>query len=162
RPLRWIAAVAAGARGPKGSSHRRAAAEESLRTIQPTANCDLLWGLFLLRLGKAWPDPGGDEGRRQRQKGTTVSIIDDEPRWLITPEEAKARALAQAKPPVVAKTKQRSRISGKLRLFNRFWTHPQTPGLSHAAQATWTYLWGRADKRRTCYPPIGRIAARLG
>lgn len=60
------------------------------------------------------------------------------------------------------KGKRAGTPSGRFRLINRFWKHPDTPGLSHAAQALWCYLWALADRKRECYPSNARIARRLG
>ena len=52
--------------------------------------------------------------------------------------------------------------ASRLKLTNRFWSHSMTPGLSHAAQAVWCYLWSLADGRGRCYPSQLRIAERVG
>lgn len=68
-----------------------------------------------------------------------------------------------SRPAVKSKGKRpKGKPSSRFRLMVRFWQHPATAELSHAAKAAWCYLWTLADGARTCYPSKRRISRRLG
>lgn len=69
-------------------------------------------------------------------------------------------------PPGPERRKQKARKPGKasyrFRFVMRFWKHPATPLLSHAAQVAWLYCWALADPQGECFPSLARIAKRIG
>jgi hypothetical protein len=50
----------------------------------------------------------------------------------------------------------------RFRLIARFWQHPETGELPHAAKAVWCYLWMVADGKGVCFPSLTRIGGRMG
>lgn len=82
-------------------------------------------------------------------------------------DEIMARTIGTIPVPVTVTESTRNtpkpgKAGARFRLMARFWNHPSTPTLSHAAKACWCYLWMLSDARRTCYPSLGRIRRRLG
>lgn len=68
-----------------------------------------------------------------------------------------------SRPAVKSKGKRpKGKPSSRFRLMVRFWQHPATAELSHAAQAAWCALWTYANAQGTCYPSIAKISRRLG